>query len=89
MRELDAATALAWGLLTEVVDAAEIDARMRVMAERLATAPRPAVQGTKASLNLRMARSVAPEDVLDANRLRQLAAASPQRYEALMRRKKK
>jgi enoyl-CoA hydratase len=89
MRELDAPTALAWGLLTDVVAAAEIDASVRDMAERIATAPRPAVQGTKASLNLRTARSVAPEDVLDANRLRQLAAASPQRYEALMRRKKK
>lgn len=89
MRELDAATALAWGLLTEVVDAAEIDARVRGMAERMATAPRPAVQGTKASLNLRMARGMAPEDLLEANRLRRLAAISPERVEALVRRKKK
>jgi enoyl-CoA hydratase len=89
MRGLDAPTALAWGLLTEVVAAAEIDARVREMAERIATAPRPAVQGTKAILNLRVARSMAGEDLLEANRLRRHAAMSPQRFEALMRRKKK
>jgi enoyl-CoA hydratase len=89
MRDLDAATALAWGLLTEVVDAAEIDARVQAMAERLAAAPRPAVRGTKASLNLRMARSVAPEDQVEANRLRAVAAGSLERKEALARRKKR
>jgi enoyl-CoA hydratase/carnithine racemase len=89
MRELDAPTALAWGLLTEVVDAAEIEARVWDVAERIATAPRPAVQGTKASLNLRVKRNMAGEDLLEANRLRRYAAMSPQRFEALMRRKKK
>jgi enoyl-CoA hydratase len=88
MRELDAPTALAWGLLTDVVDAAEIDARVRAMAERVATAPRAAVQGTKASLNMRVAR-MASEDLLEANQLRRLAAISPQRFEALRQRKKK
>ena len=89
MLELDAATALAWGLLTEVVDASTLDARVQALAQRLAAAPRAAVRGTKASLNLGMARSVAPEDLAAANRMRAAAAGSPERREALQRRKKK
>jgi enoyl-CoA hydratase len=89
MRELDAETALAWGMLTEVAAPSEIDARVQSLATMLATSPRPAVRGTKASLNLRMARSIAPEDQAEANRLRAAAATSSERQEALARRKKR
>lgn len=89
MQELDAPAAYAWGLLTEVVDGSVIAARVDSLAQRLATSPRAAVRGTKASLNLRMARGVAPEDQAEANRLRAAAAASPERREALRRRKER
>ena len=88
-RELDAATALAWGLLTDVVAAREIDERVQELAAKLAVSPRPAVRGTKASLNLRMGRSIAGEDLAEANRWRAAAAASVERKEALARRKKR
>ena len=87
MKELDGATAYAWGLLTEVADGSSIDARVHDLAQRLAVAPREAVRGTKASLNLRMARSIAPGDQAEANRLRAVAASSADRQEALKRRK--
>ena len=88
-QELNAETAYLWGLVTEVVPAAEIDARVRALAEKLATSPVPAVQGTKAALNLLDRRAVAGEDLLQAHELRSRAAASPERKEALARRKKK
>lgn len=89
MQELDAPTAYAWGLLTEIVDASVIDAHTHALAARLARAPRAAVRGTKASLNIRMARGLAPEDAARANELRAAAASSPERLEALRRRQKK
>lgn len=89
MRELDAETALAWGLLTDVVHADELDERVAAAASRLATAPRTAVGGTKAALNLIEADAVDEGDLARATELRAAAAASPERLEALRRRKNK
>src|SRR5438105_15683405 len=89
MPELDGDRAYAWGLVTEVVSAAKIDARVHELGEKLATAPRPAVRGTKSSLNLIADRGVLAEDLERATRLRAEAAASPEREEALRRRQKK
>jgi enoyl-CoA hydratase/carnithine racemase len=89
MPELDGARAFAWGLATELVPAVEIDRRIEAVSRRLATAPRAAVRGTKASLNLLAARGLAPEDMMQAQRLRAEAAGSPERQEALRRRRAK
>ena len=89
MQELNAETAYLWGLVTAVVPAARLDVHVRALAEKLATSPVPAVQGTKAALNLLDRRAVAGEDLLQAHELRSRAAASPERKEALARRKKK
>ena len=89
MLELDSATAYAWGLVTEVVPAEALDARVQDLAERLARSPRPAVEGTKASLNLLDRRLVAGEDLLQAHEMRTRAAASPERKAAVERRKQK
>jgi len=87
MPELDAETAHRWGLVTEVVPAALLDDRVQAIAEMLAAAPRPAVQGTKASLNLLERRAIAGEDLLLAQQLRTAAAASPERRDAVTRRR--
>jgi enoyl-CoA hydratase/carnithine racemase len=89
MSELDGEQAHAWGLVTEVVPEAEIDVRVLTVAERLATLPRAAVRGTKASLNLLGARGVTDEDLVQAQQLRAKAAGSPERQEALRRRQRK
>jgi enoyl-CoA hydratase len=89
MQELDARTAFAWGLLTEVVDAGELDARVEAAAARLATSPRTAVRGTKASLNLLAARAVDEDDLALATAMRADAASSPERLVALRRRRQK
>jgi enoyl-CoA hydratase len=89
MRELDAETANAWGIFTERCEAAELDARVNGLAGKLATSPRTAVRGTKASLNLLGARQVNQEDFTNAQRLRAAAAASPERKEDLERRRKR
>ena len=89
MRELDAETALAWGLVTDVVPADELDARVLEVATRLATAPRTAARGTKASLELIARRMVDDADLAQAGDLRAAAAASPERRAALERRKRK
>lgn len=89
MPTLDAETAYQWGLVTEVVPAALLDARVAAVAERLATSPPAAVHGTKASLNLIERRGVAGEDLLEAQQLRAEAASSPERKEALERRRKR
>jgi enoyl-CoA hydratase/carnithine racemase len=89
MLELDSDTAYAWGLVTEVVAASKVDARVVELAEKLAQAPRPAVEGTKASLNLLDRRLVAGEDLLLAHEMRTRAAASPERKAAIERRKQK
>jgi enoyl-CoA hydratase/carnithine racemase len=87
MPELDAERAAAWGLVTEVVSASEIDGRIQALAEMLAASPRTAVQGTKASLDLLARRAISGEDLLLAQQLRSAAAASPERREAVTRRK--
>ena len=87
MPELDAETAMRWGLVTEISD--DIDGRVTALALRLATSPRDAVHGTKASLNLLERRGIAGEDLLQAQQLRATAAASPERKEAVKRRQKK
>lgn len=89
MRELEGDNAFRWGLLNEFCPASELDARIGQVAARLAAAPRSAVRGTKASLNMVAARLVAAEDFARAQRLRAEAAASPERLEALRRRQKK
>src|SRR5215831_2865243 len=87
MLELDTATAYAWGLVSEVAAATDLDARIGELAVRLAQSPRPAVEGTKASLNLLDRRAVSGEDLLQAHELRTRAAASPERKAAVERRK--
>jgi enoyl-CoA hydratase len=89
MRELDAQTADAWGIFTDLCQAAELDSRVNDLAEKLATSPRAAVNGTKASLNLLVARHVNPDDFASAQGLRAAAAASPERKAALDRRRQK
>src|SRR5437899_3663097 len=87
MPELDAETAYRWGLVTEVVPESEIDNRLHTLAQKLATSPRTAVQGTKASLNLLERRAISGEDLLQAQQLRAAAAASPERQDAIKRRR--
>ena len=89
MLELDSQTAYAWGLVTEVVAAPELDARVNELALKLARSPRPAVEGTKASLNLLDRHLVAGEDLLQAHEMRTRAAASPERKAAVERRKQR
>lgn len=86
MPELDAGRAYAWGLVTEVVPAAEVAVRVGQLAETLATSPPAAVRGTKASLNLLAARAASAEDLERAQQLRTHAAGSPERQEAVRRR---
>jgi enoyl-CoA hydratase/carnithine racemase len=89
MPELDSEAAYQWGLITEVVPASEIEHRVHSLADKLAAAPRHAVHGTKASLNLLERRAVSGDDLLQAHQLREAAAASPERQQALRRRRKK
>src|SRR6266849_3974948 len=87
MPELDAEHAAAWGLVTEVSPGSEIDNRVHALAEMLAASPRTAVRGTKASLDLLARRAISGDDLVLAQQLRAEAAASPQRLEAVTRRK--
>jgi enoyl-CoA hydratase len=87
MPELDAERAAAWGLVTEVSRGSEIDNRVQALAQNLAAAPRTAVRGTKASLDLLARRGISGEDLLLAQQLREAAAASPERRDAVSRRK--
>src|SRR5437867_4217836 len=89
MRELDSGGADAWGLLSERCEASQLDARVRALAEKLATSPRSAVGGTKASLNLPVTRAVDAGDLQQAHLLRATAASSPERQQALSRRRKR
>ena len=89
MLELDSDTAWAWGLVTEVVAADMLDHRVEELAQRLALSPRPAVEGTKASLNLLDHRMVTGEDLAQAHEIRTRAAASPERKAAIERRKQR
>ncbi len=89
MPVLRASEALAWGLVTEVVASRDIELRTRELAEMLASAPRSAVEGTKASLVL-AARSLNGADALEqSGRWRLRAATSPERRSALEAAKKR
>jgi 2-(1,2-epoxy-1,2-dihydrophenyl)acetyl-CoA isomerase len=88
MPELDAQRAYVWGLVTEVVEPSQLDARVHAIAERLARSPRTAVRGTKASLKLLERRATSAGEVAEAQRLRAAAASSPERFEALERRQR-
>ena len=87
MPELGAEQAAAWGLVTEVAPGSELDNRVNALAEKLAASPRSAVRGTKASLDLLARRAVSGEDLLLAQQLRAEAAGSPERRDAVERRK--
>jgi len=89
MPVLGAAEAVAWGLVTEVVPAAGIEARTRELAEMLAAAPRSAIEGTKASLVLASRRPAASDALEQSGRWRRRAATSPERRAALEAAKKR
>jgi enoyl-CoA hydratase/carnithine racemase len=89
MREVNFDTGLAWDLFNAAYELNKIDEGIRELSEGLAAAPRSAVRGTKASLNLIVARGVQADDLARAQELRAIAAASPERREALSRRRKK
>jgi enoyl-CoA hydratase/carnithine racemase len=89
MEELDLESARSWGLLNFAAEQADLDQRIGLLAEKLATSPRAAVRGTKASLDLLVARLVNREDMHVAQRLRAEAAGSPERRQALSRRRKR
>jgi enoyl-CoA hydratase/carnithine racemase len=83
MPRLDARAALEWGLVTEVVPAAGVEARTRALAQALATAPRSAIRGTKASLVMAARSLVREEDLERAAGWRRTAATSEERRTAL------
>ncbi|HKC83848.1 MAG TPA: enoyl-CoA hydratase/isomerase family protein, partial [bacterium] len=89
MDELNLGGAEAWGLVNFPAAQSELDARTREVAEKLAQAPRTAVRGTKASLNLLVARGINEDDLARAQQLRADAFSSPERKEALDRRRKR
>src|SRR5439155_10571260 len=74
MPQLDGEQAHGWGIVTELVTQSDIDGRVLALAEKLATSPRAAVRGTKASLNLLASRGLAPDDLERAQQLRAEAA---------------
>ena len=86
---LRADEALAWGLVSEVVAAGEVEVRTRALAERIAAAPRAAVEGTKASLVMAARSAVSEADLEQARRWRLRAVTSPERREALEAAKKR
>jgi enoyl-CoA hydratase/carnithine racemase len=83
MPVLDADTALAWGLVTELVPAQGLAHRAEGLAAALAGAPRSAVRGTKASLRRLADRSLHPQDLAEVDQWRTEAARSPERAQAL------
>jgi enoyl-CoA hydratase/carnithine racemase len=86
---LGAREALAWGLVSEVVPAADTDRRTRELAEMLAASPRSAVEGTKASLQLAARNEPRERAVQQTRLLRQKASISPERRSALTAAKKR
>jgi enoyl-CoA hydratase len=83
MPVLGAAEALAWGLVTEVVAAHDIDRRTRELAEMLAAAPRSAVEGTKANLVMAARAEVDADAAQEATKRRLHAITSGERRAAL------
>ena len=86
---LDAGTALAWGLVSEVVPAAGVERRTRELADAIAALPRSAVEGTKASLVLASRRAVTDTELDKVAAWRRGAIASGERKEALAAAKKR
>jgi len=83
MDVLPAVEALSWGLVTEVIPAAALEARTLLRALALGRAPAAAVEGTKASL-LVAARQAVPREALELTLAwRRRAARSPERRAAL------
>lgn len=89
MPQLDAEAALGWGLVTEVVPAAELHARAEQLAAAIAAAPAPAVKGTKASLRRLADRALQTDDLADAERWRAEAVRSAERAQALRSEKRR
>ena len=83
MDVLPAAQALSWGLVTEVIPAAELEERTLLRALALGRAPAAAVEGTKASLLVAARQAVTQEAVERALVWRRRAARSPERRAAL------
>jgi enoyl-CoA hydratase/carnithine racemase len=74
----DAATALHYGLVTEIVEADQLDERMRVVADRIAAKPPEAVRLTKQLLTSpesTVAERIALEGSLFEERLRSAETA--------------
>jgi enoyl-CoA hydratase/carnithine racemase len=83
MPRLDAKAALEWGLVTEVVAAADIEERTRAVAQAIAAAPRSAVHGTKASLAMAARSQIRDGDLERVAGWRRTAATSEERRAAL------
>ncbi|MFI5282178.1 MAG: enoyl-CoA hydratase/isomerase family protein [Candidatus Dormibacterales bacterium] len=83
MPALAAADALAWGLVSEVAPAGQVEGRARELAQLVADAPRSAVEGTKASLVMAAQALVGPVELDRAAGWRRRAATSPERGAAL------
>lgn len=86
---LDAHGALAWGLVSEVADPAEVEHRTREFAEAIAALPRSAVEGTKASLVVAARHAVGGIPMEQVVELRRKAIASGERRAALDAAKKR
>ena len=83
MPVLQAAEALAWGLVGEVLPVGEVAARVEAIAAALAAGPASAVRGTKATLALLARRAAGPDVVAAAESWRRAAAESDERRRAL------
>lgn len=86
---LDAGTALAWGLVSQATAAGEVEARTRELAEAIASLPKSAVEGTKASLVLAARQAAAGIPMGQVLEWRRKAIASGERRAALDAAKKR
>lgn len=80
---LDARAALEWGLVTEVVAAADVEERTRAVAQAISAAPRSAIRGTKASLVMAARSLIRDGDLERSAGWRRTAATSEERRTAL------
>jgi 2-(1,2-epoxy-1,2-dihydrophenyl)acetyl-CoA isomerase len=76
--ELDAETALRWGLINWVVPADRFEAEAKIVAERLAAGPAAALRRTKQLLNQTHDRSLAEQ--MEAERLAQVENAADENF---------
>jgi enoyl-CoA hydratase/carnithine racemase len=83
MPRLDARAALEWGLVTEVVAAAGVEERTRVVANAIAAAPKSAIHGTKASLVMAARALIRDGDLERVAAWRRTATTSEERRTAL------